>query len=195
METGLASKNSLKFINVSLISQQLGRDLSRSLAGFHSFIGCNQIPAFAGKGKLKPLKVLKSNSSYQKAFASLGSSLTSEDVINQLKMFTCEVYGIKKNTDVDKRPTVNDARYQMFCDKYSSKKKKKLSLLEVKGIHGSNLPPCKSALEQQIKRAKMYLLSLESFSLFQIRNVFSGWKRMGIKSGRKRRIAILFKLV
>lgn len=57
LETGLAAKNSLKFFNISSISEMLGQDLARSLSGFHSFTGCDQIPTFAGKGKLKPLRV------------------------------------------------------------------------------------------------------------------------------------------
>ena len=48
-----------KFFNISPISKMLGQNLewTRSLIGFHSFTGCHQIPAFAGKGKLKPLRV------------------------------------------------------------------------------------------------------------------------------------------
>lgn len=53
----LAAKNSLKFFNISSISEMLGQDLPRNLSGFHSFTGCDQIPTFAGKGKLKPLRV------------------------------------------------------------------------------------------------------------------------------------------
>jgi hypothetical protein len=49
LETGLAAKNSLKFFNISSISEMLGQDLARSLSGFHSFTGCDRIPAFAGK--------------------------------------------------------------------------------------------------------------------------------------------------
>lgn len=128
METGLDAKNSLKFINISSISEMLGQDLTRSLSGFHSFTG-----SFTGKGKLKLPRVLKSNPAYQKAFASLGSSeIIADDVITEMDKFTCEIYGIKRNTNADKQPTVNDARYQMFCEKYDSKNKK-LSLLKVKG--------------------------------------------------------------
>jgi hypothetical protein len=65
---------------------------------------------------LKPLRVLKSNPAYQKAFASLGSSeIIADYVITELDKFTCEIYGIKRNTNADKQPTVHDARYQMFC--------------------------------------------------------------------------------
>jgi len=188
LETGLAAKNSLKFFNISSISEMLGQDLARSLSGFHSFTGCDQIPAFAGKGKLKPLRVLKSNPAYQKAFASLGSSeIISDDVITELEKFTCEIYGIKRNTNADKQPTVNDARYQMFCEKYDSKKKK-LSLLKVKGIDGSSLPPSKSALEQQIRRANC-LCSVWNHSYSFESQMFSpvgnGWVLQSDENGER----------
>ncbi|EFX78456.1 hypothetical protein DAPPUDRAFT_105253 [Daphnia pulex] len=160
----------------------------RSLRGFHSFTGCDQIPAFAGKGKLKPLIVLKSNPAYQKAFASLGSSeMISNDIITELDKFTCEIYGIKRNINADKQPTVNDARYQMFCEKYGSKKEK-LSLLKVKGIDGSSLPPSKSALEQQIKRANG-LCSVWNHSYSFESQMFSpvgnGWVLHSDKNGER----------
>jgi hypothetical protein len=54
--------------------------------------------------------------------------MISNDIITELDKFTCEIYGIKRNTNADKQPTVNDARYQMFCEKYDSKKRSSLSL-------------------------------------------------------------------
>ena len=153
LEVGYASKNSLKFIDLSRIAQHLGPELARSLAGFHCFTGCDQIPSFAGKGKVTPLKILKSSTSYQMAFASLGSvENVSEESVVQIEKFTCEMYGIKRNTDKTKMAEVNDARYQIFCKKYDTPQKKKQNI-QVKGIDGSNLPPCKSALSQQIARA------------------------------------------
>jgi hypothetical protein len=44
------------------------------------------------------------------------------------------------------------ARYQIFCNKYETPKQKKQSI-QVKGIDGSNLPPCRSAIYQKIARA------------------------------------------
>ena len=61
---------------------------------------------------MKPLKILKKNPSFQKAFASLGGSeIVSDEVASEIEQFTCELYGITKNNDKNSPPTVNDARY------------------------------------------------------------------------------------
>ena len=36
----------------------LGMNVSRALIGMHAYTGCNTVHAFAGKGKVKPLKLL-----------------------------------------------------------------------------------------------------------------------------------------
>jgi hypothetical protein len=56
LEIGHAAKNSLQFINISSLSAEMGSDFSRSLAGFHSFTGCDQLPCFAGKRKTETFK-------------------------------------------------------------------------------------------------------------------------------------------
>jgi hypothetical protein len=44
MEVGIASKNSLRFIDVSSLYGKLGPRFAKSLTGFHSFTGCDQNP-------------------------------------------------------------------------------------------------------------------------------------------------------
>ena len=36
-------------------------DVCHALVGLHSFIGCNTVSAFAGKGKLAALKIMKAD--------------------------------------------------------------------------------------------------------------------------------------
>ena len=82
METGLQSKNTLRYIDISGLAHILGESLCRSLPGFHSFTGCDFSPAFSRKGKKLPLLLLQKNEKWQHAFASLGSSpFVSCDVI------------------------------------------------------------------------------------------------------------------
>lgn len=49
LEVGYASKNSIKFIDLSRIYKELGPEVAKSLAGFHCFTGCDQIPFFCRK--------------------------------------------------------------------------------------------------------------------------------------------------
>ena len=93
METGLQSKNTLRYIDISGLAHILGESLCRSLPGFHSFTGCDFSPAFSRKGKKLPLLLLQKNEKWQHAFASLGSSpFVSCDVIEDLESFTCAMY-------------------------------------------------------------------------------------------------------
>ena len=184
----MPQKNSLQFINISSLSAEMGSDFSRSLAVFHSFTGCDQLPCFAGKGKLKPLKILKSSSSYLKAFASLGSSeIVSEEVVKEIERFTCQLYNITSNTDKNKTPEVNDARFQIFAQKYDSPKKLKGLVLQVKGIDGSNFPPCKSSLLQQIYRANCLCSVWNHAYSFQSKMFLpdgNGWEKIQNESGQ-----------
>ena len=57
------------------------------------------------------------------------------------------MYGQKKLT------ASNDARFQIFCNKYK-KKNDNQSVTEVKTFDSSCIPPCRKVLVEKIKRAK-----------------------------------------
>ena len=59
----------------------------------HVFTGCDTVSAFAGKGKVTPLKLASKNEKYISAFTSLGSQLeVSNELVKILEEFTCELY-------------------------------------------------------------------------------------------------------
>ena len=61
-------------------SENQARDM-RGTDRLHSFTGCDSVSAFAGKGKIGALKILKSNEGARRAFRELGQSWTvSEDL-------------------------------------------------------------------------------------------------------------------
>ena len=63
-----------------------------------------------------------------------------------MEKFVCVIYGMKKIT------SINDARAQIFFDKYKQKKKDGERLSFVKKLDGSALPPCAKVLMQKMKR-------------------------------------------
>ena len=77
-------KNSRQIIDVTKVADYIFDTLKacdvtkevlmKSLTGFHSFTGCDTISAFAGRGKVKPLKLVLSNATYVQAFAKLGET-------------------------------------------------------------------------------------------------------------------------
>ncbi|MCH2406132.1 MAG: hypothetical protein MK200_08070 [Nitrosopumilus sp.] len=105
-----------------------------SLVGLHCFTGCDTVSAFSGKGKAKPLNLMKNHLEYILLFQALGQSWTiSEDLVKGLEKFVCHLYGSKTND-------VNKLRYKMYCSR-----KAELSC--------ELLPPCFSSLNQHILRA------------------------------------------
>jgi len=67
--------------------------------------------AFAGIGKVKPLKKLLNKKEYQHTFQELGENwLMSEDLLMQLGAFVCDIYGAKNGIS-----DVNQFRYLVFC--------------------------------------------------------------------------------
>ena len=68
-----------------------------------------------------------------------------DETISTIEKYVCELYGRKKQ---DK---VNDARIQVFTDKYNKKNlNERLEL--VKKFDGSLIPPCKKVLLKKIER-------------------------------------------
>ncbi len=98
--------------NVTALVKERGAELCNSLAGFQAYTRCDQIPmtSFTGKGNLIPLKLLKKNKTYKKAFAALGSSeAIPNETLKQIEKYTCELNKIAKNTNPNLELHVDDA--------------------------------------------------------------------------------------
>ena len=85
----------------------------QSTTSLHAFMRCDAVSAFAGIGKVKPLKRLLRKKEYQRTFQQLGENwLMSEDLLMQLEAFVCDMYGSKNGIS-----DVNQCRYSVFCAK------------------------------------------------------------------------------
>lgn len=135
MRCGTKTRNRL--VDISKVVQSIGREVCEALIGLHSFTGCDTISAFAGKGKLGALKIMKSDSGARRAFKELGQTWTvSEDLFVQLEKLTCSMYMSVGN----ETGRVNDARYKLFCAKNGE-------------VESHQLPPCKDCLRKHILRS------------------------------------------
>ena len=111
----------------------------KALPGFHCFTGCDSISAFAGRGKIKPLKILIRKKEYIEAFGELGMNWNvSEETQSVLESFVCHMYGKKDALKLG--ISVNDLRYDIYCRKSGK-------------VSCEGLPPCLNVLSQHIKRA------------------------------------------
>uniref|UniRef100_A0A0L8GQI2 Uncharacterized protein n=1 Tax=Octopus bimaculoides TaxID=37653 RepID=A0A0L8GQI2_OCTBM len=94
-ETG--KSNTQHCIDVTKLAMSSMLVLCSALLSHHAFTRCNSTSAFKGKGKVKGLKVVEIDESFQKAFSKLGESWeVNEEVMNELERFTCVLHGNKR---------------------------------------------------------------------------------------------------
>ena len=146
IEQGFASDNSLEYIHINHIVNHLGVKTCEAWPGLHAFTGCDYTPAFSGRGKIKPYKLMRQSVEFQEAFISLGRSRSiANETVRTIEQFVCKLYGSKKKID-----NVDALRLRKFYSAYKPKKKKRI--LAVKDVNAISMPPCFSVLYQQIKR-------------------------------------------
>lgn len=124
------------YVNVNDVANACGSDVSEAIIGLHAFTGCDSVSAFAGRGKMKALKLMKGNKDFQNLFKAIGESWSLPETLQrQLEAFVCAIYG---STSGD--ASVNEFRYKLFCAK--------------KGEQESyQLPPCADCLHKHSQRA------------------------------------------
>lgn len=62
------SQHQARYVDISKIAGVLGQEVSKALLGLHAFTGCDSVSAFAGIGKAKPLRLLRSKNEFQVMF-------------------------------------------------------------------------------------------------------------------------------
>lgn len=117
------------------VATTFGLDNTKALRSLHAMTGCDKVSAFAEKGKVYALKLMKGNPEHREALQRVGEDCNlSQEHFQKLKAFTCHLYSTQEAS------SVNELHYQIFCAK--------------KGEAESwQLPPCKSTLYQQCQRA------------------------------------------
>ena len=87
------SQHQPRYVDNSKIAGVLGKEVSKALRGLHAFTGCDSVSAFAGIGKARPLKLLRSKDEFQVMFQNLGEKWSiTEELCVQLESFVCACY-------------------------------------------------------------------------------------------------------
>ena len=148
LEVGIQSANTQRYINVNQLHEEPGESLCAALPGYHAFTGCDYTASFCRKGKTRRLKIVENRQDFQEMFKSLESNeeLT-EDLLRKFEEFVCVMYGRRKWS------TVNEARFEIFLEKYKLPSTKMLA--DVKKLDAGMLPPRLKVLKQKIKRVKL----------------------------------------
>lgn len=130
------TKTRTKYIDISKMAGRLGHDVCEALIGLHAFTGCDTVSAFAGKGKVAALKIIRKDPELNEAMKRLGKqwNLTPE-LFQLIEKLTCQIYQSKTVST-----EVNDLRYGLFQFKKGK-------------IESWQLPPCKASLWKHSLRA------------------------------------------
>ena len=97
VESGIQSKNNLRYININQLFHQLGEPLCKALPFYYAFTGCDYTSSFNRKGKIKPFKLLEKYPEIQEAFLNLSHSEgISLDIKSIIESFLCQMCGTKK---------------------------------------------------------------------------------------------------
>lgn len=151
------SGNNRRLINVSQLASSMPPCLADAILGLHAFTGSDTTSCFAGKGKVRPLKLLKQNHNLIEVFSRLGSSEhVCEADQSTLEAFVCTIYGKASYSSVDK------VRYDKVRQSFKGKKS---ILSNSEGVDLTQMPPCKQVLYLHIKRANYQTLIWRNSSL------------------------------
>ena len=146
LEVGLYTKNTLRYISVSQLYTKLGEKLCKSLPAHHAFLGCDYTASFNRKGKVRPLKVLEKNPTWQEIFGGMGVNNNLNDInFAEIEKYVCTIYGKKQFSSVD------EVRLDMFLKKYKPKGIN-ATISCVKKMDGSYLPPCSRTVCEKVRR-------------------------------------------
>ena len=93
LEAGVQGKNTLRYISIKKIFQNIGKKLSWSLLALHALTGYDYTASFSTKGKLRPLKHLWKNETSQETFSCLGDvEEIDESMLNVCEEFVCQLW-------------------------------------------------------------------------------------------------------
>jgi len=141
------TKNRVKYVEVQNIVTLLGERNAKALIGLHALTGCDSVSSFAGKGKIRALKLMKANHDHMEALEKLGDTWDlSDEHFQGLESFVCRLYSQQGSS------SVNEIRYQLFCSKKGE-------------VESFQLPPCAATLYRHCLRAnyqaRIWKLSLQ----------------------------------
>ena len=129
------TQNRTRFVYISNLAWSLGDSACDSLIGLHAFTGYDTVSAFASRGKLSSLKLMKMDITYQETFSHVGQTWDVQPhLFEKVQQFTCRM-----NVAASSTTKVNDLRYQLFCVKRGE-------------IESSLLPPCIDCLFMHLLR-------------------------------------------
>ena len=130
------TKTRIQYTDIQKVATIIGHDMCDTLLGLHAFTGCDSVSAFAGKGKLSTVKLVRKTEEHQETLKRLGSNWDlSTDLFNSLEALTCQIH-----CSDSKERSINELRFNLFCARRGE-------------AESWQLPPCSTSLLNHRKRA------------------------------------------
>ncbi|GFO43448.1 hypothetical protein PoB_006995300 [Plakobranchus ocellatus] len=114
------SGNNRMQMNITDLAATMSKRLNDAIIGLHAFIGCDSTSCFAGKGKLKELKMLQGDQDLQNTFPRFGTleTISGQDM-QVIKTFFANCTGkylipVLTKSDMIKSDNVSRARKVFF---------------------------------------------------------------------------------
>ncbi|GFO29333.1 hypothetical protein PoB_005583800 [Plakobranchus ocellatus] len=109
------SGNNRRQLNITDLAATMSKRLCDAIIGLQAFTGCNSTSCFAGKGKLKALKMLQGDQDLQETFSRFGTleTISGQDM-QVIETFVCQLYG---------KPSHIRVRYDKKSDNVSRARK------------------------------------------------------------------------
>ncbi|GFN94914.1 hypothetical protein PoB_002142000 [Plakobranchus ocellatus] len=87
-----SSGNNRRQLNINDLAATMSKQLRDAIIGLHAFTACDSTSCFAGKGKLKALKMLQGDPDLQDTFSSFGTLETTPGQDMQVvETFVCQL--------------------------------------------------------------------------------------------------------
>ena len=112
LDAGLASNNTRCFISINDLFDKIDNGVLIALPGLHAFTGCDYMPSFLSKGKIKPMGIMMKHEEFLDALAKLGNGPLSDTTLKACEKYACNLY------EKEKLSSVNVARHVIFQQTY-----------------------------------------------------------------------------
>ena len=125
------SQTCIRLIDISNVAASVGSDVCKALLGLHACTICDILSAFAGKGKIRGLTILKANAEFKEPFAQLGVQWNLPPNLHvKLEEFVCKLCATKPATS-----SIDAFRCNLFCARKGD-------------AESHQLPPCQGCLRK-----------------------------------------------
>ncbi|GFO26910.1 hypothetical protein PoB_005341500 [Plakobranchus ocellatus] len=138
------SGNNRRQLNITDLAATMSERLRDAIISLQAFTACDSTSCFAGKGKLKALKMLQGDQDLKDTFSRFDTleTISGQDM-QVIETFVCQLYG---------KPSHTRVRYDKVRQYFKGKKG---ILSNSEGVVLSQMPPCQDVLTLHTQRANL----------------------------------------